>query len=136
MPQSLTILGSTGSIGSQTLDVVRSNPERYRAAYLTTNKNIELLGAQIEEFEPDAVVVVDECSASIARKLYGSRTEVFEGEESLSAVASKRGVDIVVSALVGFAGLPPTIAAIESGKRVALANKEVMVVAGQLINAL
>jgi len=134
--QQLTILGSTGSIGTQTLDIVRRNPDRYRAAYLTTNSNIELLGAQVEEFMPDAVVVGDECSASIARKLFGSRTDVLEGPEALCQVAAAPSVDIVMSALVGFAGLAPTIAAIEQGKRVALANKETLVVAGELIDGL
>lgn len=134
--QQLTILGSTGSIGTQTLDIVRRNPDRYRATYLTTNSNIDLLGAQIDEFAPDAVVVCDECSASIARKLFGSRTDVLSGDESLCQVASAPSVDIVMSALVGFAGLAPTIAAIKKGKRVALANKETLVVAGELINRL
>ena len=134
--QNLAILGSTGSIGTQTLDVVRHHRDRFRASHLVTNANIDLLGRQIEEFEPDAVVVHDPCAASVARKLYGGRVEVLEGEEGACVAASHAGVDIVVSALVGFAGLAPTIAAVRSGKRVALANKETMVVAGELINDL
>jgi 1-deoxy-D-xylulose-5-phosphate reductoisomerase len=134
--QSLSILGSTGSIGTQTLDVIRRNPDRYRAACLSTNSNIELLGRQIEEFEPDAVVVREECSASVARKLYGDRVDVLEGDESLVAICTRPDIDIVMSALVGFAGLVPTVAAIEAGKRIALANKETLVVAGELINRL
>lgn len=133
---SLAILGATGSIGTQTLDVVRTNPDRYRATALTTNSNIELLGKQIAEFHPDFVVVAEECSASIARKLYGAETEVLSGEEGLIEAATRQGIDTVVCGLVGFAGLPPTIAAARAGKRVALANKETLVVAGELITRL
>lgn len=132
----VTILGSTGSIGTQTLDVIRTNPGRFRAACLTTNSNIELLGRQIEEFQPDTVVVREACSASVARKLHGNHVEVLEGDEGLCEVAARPGIDIVMSALVGFAGLAPTIAAIRAGKRIALANKETLVVAGELINRL
>ena len=134
--QQLTILGSTGSIGTQTLDIVRRNPARYRAACLTTNSNIELLARQIEEFHPDAVVVRDEPSAAKLRALCGEDVRVLEGEDALAEVASAPDIDVVMSALVGFAGLAPTIAAIRAGKRVALANKETLVVAGELINAL
>ncbi|MDB5033637.1 MAG: 1-deoxy-D-xylulose 5-phosphate reductoisomerase [Chlorobi bacterium] len=134
--QQIAILGSTGSIGTQTLDVIRRNPDRYRAACLTTNGNVELLGAQIAEFGPDTVVVSNPCSASVARKLYGDRVEVLEGEESLCDVVARPGIDTVMSALVGFAGLAPTVAAIRAGKRIALANKETLVVAGELINRL
>src|SRR3982750_4901258 len=110
--QHLTILGSTGSIGTQTLDVVRRNPDRFRAAYLTTKSNIELLGEQIREFRPDGVVVCEGCSASVARKLYGSEVEIFEGDEAICDVAARDGIDTVVNGLVGFAGLEPTVAAI------------------------
>jgi 1-deoxy-D-xylulose-5-phosphate reductoisomerase len=134
--QQLAILGSTGSIGTQTLDVVRRNPERYRAAVLTTNGNIELLGRQIAEFEPEAVVVCDGPSALLARRLHGDRVEVLEGDASLIEAVARPGIDTVVSALVGFAGLAPTIAAIRAGRKIALANKETLVVAGELINRL
>jgi 1-deoxy-D-xylulose-5-phosphate reductoisomerase len=134
--QHVTILGSTGSIGVQTLDVIRQNPDRYRAAYLTTNVNIDRLERQVEEFAPDAVVVGNQEQAAEARRRFGDRVEVLEGDESLESVARDPGVDIVMSALVGFAGLRPTMAAVTSGKRVALANKETMVVAGELINRL
>jgi 1-deoxy-D-xylulose-5-phosphate reductoisomerase len=134
--QQLAILGSTGSIGTQTLDVVRRNPERYRAAVLTTNGNIDLLGRQIAEFEPEAVVVCDGPSALLARRLHGDRVEVLEGDAALIDAVARPGIDIVVSALVGFAGLAPTIAAIRAGKKIALANKETLVVAGELINRL
>jgi 1-deoxy-D-xylulose-5-phosphate reductoisomerase len=134
--QQITILGSTGSIGVQTLDVVRSNPDRWRAAYLTTNTNIDRLERQVAEFAPDAVVVSDPEQAAEARRRFGDRVEVLEGDDALASVASDPSVDTVMSALVGFAGLQPTIAAVRAGKRVALANKETMVVAGELINRL
>jgi 1-deoxy-D-xylulose-5-phosphate reductoisomerase len=132
--QQITILGSTGSIGVQTLDVIRSNPDRYRAAYLTTNVNVDRLEQQVREFAPDAVVVSDPRQAEEARRRFGDRVEVLDGPEALESVARDPSVDIVMSALVGFAGLHPTIAAARAGKRVALANKETMVVAGELIN--
>lgn len=134
--QQLTILGSTGSIGTQALDVVRRNRDRYRVACLSTNSSIDLLERQIEEFEPDTVVVCDDCSAELAGSRFGSRVEVLEGADALGRIASRPDVDIVVSGLVGFAGLAPTIAAVGAGKRVALANKETLVVAGELINEL
>ncbi|HVK38429.1 MAG TPA: 1-deoxy-D-xylulose-5-phosphate reductoisomerase [Candidatus Kapabacteria bacterium] len=134
--QQITILGSTGSIGVQTLDVIRSNPDRYRAAYLTSNVNIDRLERQVAEFAPDGVVVSDPEQAAEARRRFGDRVEVLEGDEALASVAADPAVDIVMSALVGFAGLQPTIAAVRAGKRVALANKETMVVAGELINRL
>lgn len=134
--QQITILGSTGSIGVQTLDVIRSNPDRYRAAYLTTNVNIDRLERQVAEFAPDAVVVSDQQQADEARRRFGDRVEILCGDDALASVSSDASVDIVMSSLVGFAGLAPTIAAVRAGKRVALANKETMVVAGELINRL
>jgi len=134
--QQIAILGSTGSIGTQTLDVVRRNPHRYRASVLTTNGNIDLLARQIEEFEPDTVVVGDTTAAGAARGVFGDRVEVLAGADALSDVVARPGIDIVMSALVGFAGLAPTIAAIRGGKTIALANKETLVVAGELINRL
>jgi 1-deoxy-D-xylulose-5-phosphate reductoisomerase len=134
--QQLTILGSTGSIGTQTLDVVRHNPDRYRAAFLSTNSNIKLLAGQIREFQPDAVVVRDEGAATQLRSEFGGQVTVHTGDDALCEIAAHERIDTVVSALVGFAGLRPTIAAIRAGKKIALANKETLVVAGQLINRL
>lgn len=134
--QQITILGSTGSIGTQTLDVIRSNPDRYRAACLTARANTELLARQIEEFAPDTVVLGDEASAGTIQRRFGATVEVLCGEAALEEVAARPAIHTVMSALVGFAGLPPTIAAIRAGKRVALANKETLVVAGELINRL
>ncbi len=129
----LAILGSTGSIGCSTLEVVRSFPERLAVNYLTANKNIDGLMEQVREFHPRAVVVLDEHSASIARTKLEGLTEVLAGEEGLIEIVARGDVDIVLNALVGFAGLKPTLAAIEAGKDIALANKETLVVAGELL---
>lgn len=129
----LTILGSTGSIGTQTLDVVRRHRDRYRAEILTTNDRLDLLQEQIDEFEPSIVVVGREELADQAHARWGGRLTVLCGEEGLIEASIQPSIDMVVSALVGFAGLRPTLAAVEQGKRIALANKETLVVAGQII---
>jgi len=134
--KNIAILGSTGSIGRNTLEVVRSAPDRFRAGYLTTNKNIGLLLKQIAEFRPKAVAVLDEGGASTVRSQVGDSVEVLCGEQGLEQIVTRDDVDIVVSALVGFAGLKPTMAAIRRGKTIALANKETLVVAGELLTAL
>ncbi len=131
---SLTILGSTGSIGTQTLEVVREHPERFRVRHLTTNKNLDLLEEQIREFEPESVVICDPEAAGEGEKRFGDRVKVLFGEEACVSAATDPEVDTVMSAMVGFAGLRPTIEAARAGKRIALANKETLVVAGHLIN--
>ncbi len=135
-PKNIAILGSTGSIGQNTLEVVRSAPDRFRAAYLTTNKNVDLLLKQIAEFQPTAVAVLDERGASTVRSQVGSSVEVLCGEQGLEKIAIRDDVDVIVSALVGFAGLRPTMAAVRLGKTIALANKETLVAAGDLLTAL
>lgn len=132
----LTILGSTGSIGTQTLDVARGHRDRFSVRSLTTNGSLDLLASQIDEFSPASVVIADETRADEGRKLFGDRVEVLTGEEGLVEVCTCATTDVVVSGLVGFAGLVPTIAAVGAGKRVALANKEVFVVAGEIISRL
>ncbi|MEK7264026.1 MAG: 1-deoxy-D-xylulose-5-phosphate reductoisomerase [Bacteroidota bacterium] len=134
--QHVTVLGSTGSIGKNTLEVLSRFPDEFRVSYLTGNKNIELLEQQVERFHPKGVVVADECSASILKKRLGVKVEILVGEDGLCEIVSRDNTDIVVSSLVGFAGLMPTIRAIESGKKIALANKETLVVAGEIITAL
>ncbi len=129
----LAILGSTGSIGTQTLDVVRRHRDRYAVRTLTTNGRLDLLARQIEEFAPARVVVGDESLVDLVRGRFGSEVEVLAGSEGLVDVSGDDAVDVVVSGLVGFAGLAPTVAAVEKGKRVALANKETLVVAGEII---
>ena len=134
--KNIAILGATGSIGRSSLEVIKNHPERFRVTYLTANKNIELLQQQVEQFHPRGVVVLDSCNASVLRKVLDDRTEVLAGEEGLLEVVKRDDIDIVISSLVGFAGLKPTIEAIRHGKTIALANKETLVVAGQLITSL
>ncbi len=130
----ILLLGSTGSIGVNTLEIVRTYPEKFKIAGLTVNKNIEELEKQIKEFNPKYVVVTDQLKAAELKKKIGSRCEVLSGEGSLAEI-TKRGdeYDILLSAIVGFAGLEPTIEAIKQKKRIALANKETLVVAGEII---
>jgi 1-deoxy-D-xylulose-5-phosphate reductoisomerase len=134
--KNIAVLGSTGSIGRNTLEVIGCAPDRFRAAYLTTNKNVDLLLKQIAQFRPTAVAVLDEQGASLVRSRVGSSVEVLSGEQGLQDISTRDDVDTVVSAVVGFAGLRPTVAAIERGKTIALANKETLVVAGELLTTL
>ena len=131
--KNIAILGSTGSIGRSTLDVVRAMPDRFRVTYLTANRNVDLLREQIELFRPRGVLVLDESNAAILRKIVNGSTEVLAGEEGLERIVVRDDVDVVLSSLVGFAGLKPTLRAIEAGKDVALANKETLVVGGEII---
>jgi len=131
----IALLGSTGSIGVNTLDVVRRHPERFRIAYLTTNSRVSELHAQIEEFHPGAVAVGDEAAAEKLRSM-NPPCEVFTGEEGVREIARRGDYDILVGALVGFAGLASTVEAVRQGKRVCLANKETLVVAGELLTPL
>jgi 1-deoxy-D-xylulose-5-phosphate reductoisomerase len=131
--KNIAILGSTGSIGRNTLEVVSHFPDRFRATYLTAHRNIDLLQEQVRQFRPRGVVVLDDCSASVFKEAVNGATEVLVGEEGLCEVVMRDDVDIVVSSLVGFAGLLPTLKAIEAGKDIALANKETLVVAGEII---
>lgn len=134
MKKKLVILGSTGSIGQNTLAVVRNFPERFQVLGLAAGRNTSLLARQIAEFGPRLVVVEDEANAlTLAREFSGRKIEILHGDRGYERVASMRSVDLVVSAITGIAGLKPTIAALEAGKDVALANKESMVVAGNLI---
>ncbi len=128
----LAVLGSTGSVGEQTLAVVEANPDRFRATALAAGRNIQKLAQQIASFHPERVSVADEESAAALRTLVGSDLPIDVGPEGLIAVATHRS-DLVVAALVGAVGLAPTLAAIRAGRDVALANKEVMVMAGALV---
>ncbi|GAA3946704.1 1-deoxy-D-xylulose-5-phosphate reductoisomerase [Hymenobacter algoricola] len=130
----VTLLGSTGSIGTQALDVIRAHPGRFRVAALSAQSNAELLIAQAREFRPAAVVIGDERQyETVKTALAGQGTEVLAGAAALTEVAGRPATDIVLTAMVGYAGLLPTVAAIRAGKDIALANKETLVVAGQLI---
>ncbi len=128
----ISILGSTGSIGVQTLEIVSAN-EDLKVVGLTTNVNIDLLYEQILVFDPQVVAVMNEEKALELKKLVGNKTEVLSGMEGLIAVATLSEAQVVVTAVVGMIGLQPTIKAIEAGKDIALANKETLVTAGELI---
>lgn len=133
----IAILGSTGSIGRQTLDVVKSNPDYFEVEVLTAQSNADLLIEQAREFHPNVVVIVNEDHyEKVNQALKSESIKVFAGASSLESVVAMDSIDLVVTALVGYAGLKPTMKAIESGKNIALANKETLVVAGELITRL
>lgn len=134
--KNICILGSTGSIGKNSLEVISNFPDKFRVRYLTANTNTRLLEEQIARFRPKAVAVLNEQYANNLRLSSNGSLKVFAGEEGLKEIASHNDVDIVINSLVGFAGLRPTIEAIKSGKTVALANKETLVVAGEIITKL
>jgi len=131
----ITILGSTGSIGVSALNVIEKNPQRFQVEALTAGRNIQLLKKQIEKFKPKVVAVSNKDSALKLREALNvkSRVKIFYDEEGLKEVASFPSADIVISAISGSAGLMPTLAAIEAGKDIALANKETMVMAGEIV---
>lgn len=131
----ISILGSTGSIGKQTCDVVRQNPDKLQIVALAANNNWQLLQKQIEEFHPAIAVLRDENAAKTLRENYCGATKILSGDEGLMAAATYEGADTVLGALVGYAGLKPTLAAINSGKNIALANKETLVAAGEIVMA-
>ena len=132
----VAIFGSTGSIGRNTLEVIAALPDQFEVSYLSTNGNVDLLAEQARLFKPKGVAVVREGLSDNLRKRISSSTRLFQGEEGLNEMARASGTDIVVSALVGFAGVGPTVEAIRSGKDIALANKETLVAAGAFINEL
>ena len=132
--KSIVILGSTGSIGTNTLDIVERFPDEFRVVGLTAGNNDEMLADQIRRFRPQAVAMSTEVAAlRLKRRCSGLPVEIVSGQEGLAAVASLPDAELVVSAIVGGAGLVPTLAAIRSKKHIALANKEPMVMAGQLM---
>ncbi|GAA3999696.1 1-deoxy-D-xylulose-5-phosphate reductoisomerase [Hymenobacter fastidiosus] len=136
-PKRVTLLGSTGSIGTQALDVIRAHPGRFQVAALSAQSNADLLIQQAREFRPAAVVIGDESKyAAVKAALAGQETEVLAGAAALTEIAGRPATDVVLTAMVGYAGLLPTVAAIRAGKDIALANKETLVVAGQLITEL
>jgi 1-deoxy-D-xylulose-5-phosphate reductoisomerase len=133
--KSLAILGATGSIGRNTLDIVQKFPHRYQVKALTAKSNVDLLAEQVQTFKPESAAVYDRQSARMLKERLpaGWPLKILYGPEGYQAVATWDGVDMVVGAMVGAAGLEPTLAAIESGKDIALANKEPLVMAGPLV---
>ena len=132
----LAILGSTGSIGTQALDVVRAQPGRFRVEVLTAGRNADLLIEQALEFKPNAVAIADEAQGQKVRDaLWDHDIKAYAGQDAIAQLVEMDGIDIVLTALVGFAGLRPTMNAIAAGKHIALANKETLVVAGEIVMA-
>lgn len=132
--QQLCILGSTGSIGVQTLDIARENPDRFEVRTLTAHNRWEELARQAREFDVDTVVIADERHyMPLKEALADTDTKVYAGRDAVRQVAGDGATNVVVNALVGYAGLEPTIATIEAGKKLALANKESLVVGGKLV---
>lgn len=135
--KNIAILGSTGSIGTQTLDVISEYPDRLYPSLLTANRNVDLLIEQALKFKPRRVVIAQsDCYTKLRDTLAGEPIEVMCGQQAIADAAAADDVDIVVTAMVGYSGLAPTISAIKAGKTIALANKETLVVAGELITRL
>lgn len=133
----IAILGSTGSIGTQALDVIEAYPDYFDLQVLTAGKNADLLIEQAKKFQPNSVVITDETQyQKVKEALWSEDIHVYAGQEALCQVVESKEVHTVLTALVGYAGLKPTIHAIEAGKTIALANKETLVVAGELITKL
>lgn len=137
MKKKIVILGSTGSIGTQTIDVIASNPDKFELFGITAHSNAELLINQARKYKPNFVIVTkDECYPIVKEALSNEDIKVFAGIDSVCDLVSMPSVDTVVTAMVGYAGLKPTISAVKAGKTIALANKETLVVAGELIKDL
>lgn len=131
--KNISLLGSTGSIGRQTLEVVAANPDKLKIRAIAAHTSDELLEEQIKMCQPDIAVLSDKEAAARLCKRYHGKTEILAGEEGLLAAATYDGADTVLASMVGYAGLRPTMAAIECGKDIALANKETLVAAGSLV---
>lgn len=130
--QNITVLGATGSIGQSTLDVIRRHPDKYRVFALTAFRSVEQMASDIAEFQPRYVVMADVAAAEQLKQRNGSETEILTGDDALTMVSSHDEVHQVMAAIVGAAGLLPSLAAAKAGKRVLLANKESLVMAGPL----
>jgi 1-deoxy-D-xylulose-5-phosphate reductoisomerase len=137
MKKRIAILGSTGSIGTQTLEVIRKNPDHFEVVALTANNNVDLLAAQSEKFLPEIVVIGNENKYPYLKEsLEKLPVKVMAGPKAIEEMVQMTNIDMVVTAMVGYSGLIPTLKAVEAGKQIALANKETLVVAGELIMAL
>jgi len=135
--KNITIVGSTGSIGTQALDVIRANPDLFEIDCLTAQSNADLLIKQALEFLPGTVVIGNESKyEQVKSALINAPVKVYSGAEAIVQMMSQESTQVVLTACVGYAGLKPTLAAIEAGKHIALANKETLVVAGELVTAL
>ena len=131
--KNISLLGSTGSIGRQTIEVAAANPDKMKIRVLAAHTSDELMEQQIKAVEPDLAVLSDKDAAARLAKRYHGKTEILAGEEGLLTAATYAGADTVLASMVGYAGLRPTMAAIKCGKNIALANKETLVAAGSLV---
>jgi 1-deoxy-D-xylulose-5-phosphate reductoisomerase len=137
MKKQIAILGSTGSIGTQALQVIEEHPDLYEAYALTANNSVDLLIQQARKFKPEAVVIANEAKyQTLKEALADLPIKVYAGADALCQIVESKPIDIVLASMVGYAGLRPTMNAIRAGKAIALANKETLVVAGELINSL
>lgn len=133
----IAILGSSGSIGTQALEVIQEHPDQFEVEVLTVNSNADLLIEQTKKFKPNTVVIADESKYTYVKDaLANEDVHVYAGEAALSQAMEAEAIDVVLTAVVGFAGLKPTLAAINAGKHIALANKETLVVAGEMVTKL
>ena len=137
MPERIALLGSTGSIGTQALDIISKYPERFIVEVLIAGNNLDLLVQQANKYQPDSVVIANpDHYLQLKEYLKHTNIKVYAGNEAIEQVVSSSTVDIVIASIVGYSGVRPTIAAIKAGKKIALANKETLVVAGEIIGKL
>jgi len=137
MPKRIALLGSTGSIGTQTLDVISRFPEEFKIEVLTAGSNVRLLAQQAKKYHPDSVVIGNSIHFNqLKEALKDLPVKVYAGDEAIEQVVRGSTIDLVVAAMVGYSGLKPTISAVKAGKKIALANKETLVVAGEIIKKL
>src|SRR5450759_3247379 len=137
MPEKIALLGSTGSIGTQSLDIISRYPEKFVIETLVAGNNIDLLTQQALQFLPDSVVIGNiDHYLKLKENLRDTNIKVFAGDEAIEQVITSSTIDVVIASIVGYSGLRPTIAAIKAGKKIALANKETLVVAGEIIGRL
>ena len=134
MPERIALLGSTGSIGTQALDIISKYPDKFRVEVLIAGNNIDLLIQQAHKHQPDSVVIANpDHYRQLKESLQNTNIKVYAGNDAVEQVVASSTVDIVIASIVGYSGVRPTIAAIKAGKKIALANKETLVVAGELI---
>jgi len=137
MPKRIALLGSTGSIGTQTLDVITRFPDEFKIEILTAGSNTKLLAQQARKFRPDSVVIGNKAQYSFLKEaLKDVPVKIYSGNEAIEQIVTGSNIDMVVAGMVGYSGLKPTVAAIKAGKKIALANKETLVVAGEIIKKL
>ena len=137
MPERIALLGSTGSIGTQALDIISKFPEKFVVEVLIAGNNIDLLTEQAYQYHPDSVAIANPVYyLQLKENLRGTNIKVYAGNEAIEQVVTSSTVDVVIASIVGYSGVRPTIAAIKAGKKIALANKETLVVAGEIIGRL